>query len=165
MLDDGKEVAASSTTTKSAPATRATISKASLKKPAASALKTSQKSSVIKPLTVPVESRSTRSTISSSSKQPSVSTARGSSTATALKTKTQIRPAAAVKTAPAKSASVPAGQPPAKKKRKEYDVKGRLQDLEEQHNHTTTQLTESTKLIETMTDKLDMSQSTSKSSS
>ena len=163
MLDDGKEVAASSTTVKSAPATRATISKASVKKPAASTLKTAQKAPAIKPLTVPVASRSTRSTISSSSKQPSVGTARGSSTVTASKTKTQIRPvAAAVKTAPAKSASAPTGQPPAKKKRKEYDVKGRLQDLEEQHSHTTTQLTESTKLIETMTDKLDMSQSTSK---
>ncbi|KAJ3254975.1 kinesin-like nuclear fusion protein [Boothiomyces macroporosus] len=52
------------------------------------------------------------------------------------------------------------GPPPAKKKRAAYDVKGRLQDLEEQHEYTHLQLTESNGLIKIMTDKLEHSQKT-----
>ncbi|KAJ3270073.1 kinesin-like nuclear fusion protein [Terramyces sp. JEL0728] len=57
-----------------------------------------------------------------------------------------------------RSASI--GPPPAKKKRAAYDVKGRLQDLEEQHEHTHQQLGESNGLIKIMTDKLEHSQKT-----
>jgi hypothetical protein len=49
-------------------------------------------------------------------------------------------------------------EPPLKRKRKEYDVKGRLQDLEEQHTFTSTKLEESESLINSMTNKLDSSQ-------
>jgi hypothetical protein len=55
----------------------------------------------------------------------------------------------------------PVDIPPAKRKRKEYDVKGRLQDLEEQYVDTSTKLEQSNQLIDTMTAKLDDSQSTS----
>ncbi|KAJ3364091.1 kinesin-like nuclear fusion protein [Kappamyces sp. JEL0680] len=71
--------------------------------------------------------------------------------------KADSKPAPVAATAASAAASL---QPPVKKKRKEYDVKGRLQDLEEQHSYTTAQLSDSTRLIETMTEKLDMSQST-----
>jgi hypothetical protein len=145
---------------------RKTIAKASIKKPVSQPLNrapTKKTSSVIKPLTVPVSSRSTRATVSSTSKKtttvsaPSKTLSRSTVASSAPKSSiTRSKPTPA--TAAADAAT---GQPPTKKKRKEYDVKGRLQDLEEQHNHTTSQLTESTKLIETMTEKLDMSQSTS----
>ena len=48
------------------------------------------------------------------------------------------------------------------KKRPAYDVKGRLQDLEQHFEETNSKLGESTMLIETMTKKLDKSDSTSK---
>ena len=44
-------------------------------------------------------------------------------------------------------AAASSSQPPLKRKRKEYDVKGRLQDLEENHNEVTGKLEESTVLI------------------
>lgn len=47
-----------------------------------------------------------------------------------------------------------------KRKRKEYDVKGRLQDLEEMHSNTNSDLIKSNKLIENMTLNLDQSKST-----
>ena len=47
------------------------------------------------------------------------------------------------------------------KKRPAYDVKGRLQDLEQHYEETNSKLGESTMLIETMTKKLDKSDSTS----
>lgn len=53
-------------------------------------------------------------------------------------------------------------EPPLKRKRKEYDVKGRLLDLEEHHSYTTTQLESSQALITSMTSKLNDSDQTIK---
>ncbi|KAJ3035816.1 kinesin-like nuclear fusion protein, partial [Rhizophlyctis rosea] len=49
---------------------------------------------------------------------------------------------------------------PAKKKRPAWDVKGRLQDLEESHQQTETHLNDSKKQLTTMTDELHRSQAT-----
>ena len=54
-------------------------------------------------------------------------------------------------------------EPPKKKKRAVWDVKGRLQDLEEYHNQTETRLQSSTEMISTLTSQLGQSQSTSMS--
>lgn len=70
------------------------------------------------------------------------------------KPKAVIKPSVS---AVSKSAS---SKPPPPKKRKEYDVKGRLLDLEAQHTFTTTQLSESTRQIDSMTSKLDASSTT-----
>jgi hypothetical protein len=127
-----------------------------LKSTASSAARQTTAKTITKTTTKPISGLVSKSTnVNPSSTVGSVRTTRSTTT----KPKPGSRNLTSIGSAP--SVKKPINLPPPKKKRKEYDVKGRLQDLEEQYGETADKLEQSTALIDTMTDKLDKSESTS----
>lgn len=124
-----------------------------LKSTASSAARQTTTKTITKTTTKPISGLVSKSTPSST--VGSVRTTRSTTT----KPKPGSRNLTSIGSAP--SVKKPINLPPPKKKRKEYDVKGRLQDLEEQYGETADKLEQSTALIDTMTEKLDKSESTS----